>query len=121
MNKLIGFVADFVAVAGIMYASWLWNGKTTPRLSDSEYVKQERVFGREGSDAEILAYRAVHEANVAKWKVTNDMLAKELDKRGLPKGDFTAQKSLEQIMFFNKYYDDNVTVEEFVNSQYKDK
>jgi len=101
--------------------SYLYNGGT-PEQDDKHYIQKYRVLNAtDMTDAEILEEREEDRKSAETWKVSNKLLADELAKRGIEHKIYKAQYHLDQLLFHNAYYDDNMTVEEFVNKQYKDK
>jgi len=109
----------FTVIAVPMMVGSLWlNDWSTPREDDASYIRTYRILNAtKMTDKEILAERAEDDASRVKWKHTNKLLQDEVTKQGKDElyKEYTLQKQLLQIQFHNSYYEDNMTVEEFVS------
>ena len=115
MNLKIFATCELIALVG----SFIWNGYSTPRLTDDEYLRQYKVLNANNySDEQILKMRANHEAETIKWKESNKILDEAMKLRGLEEN--AMQKSLLQIQFYDAYYNHKASVEQFLNVKYKD-
>jgi len=114
MKYILGVFAVLVGL------SYLWYGSIAPQpLTDVEYITKQRVLGVVGTDRELLLTRAADKVLRAKWKVSNDMLKVEKDRRGLGSKYWNLQDNVtDEMLFFTAYYEYNTTTEDFVDSQY---
>ena len=109
-----------IAIPLMLGSLWL-NDWKTPDRPDKEYIQTYRILNAtKMSDEEIIAEREEDRKSAETWKVSNKILADELTKRGIENKSTTAQYHLDQILFHSAYYNDGMTVEEFVDKQYKD-
>jgi hypothetical protein len=109
--KIFGAIA-IVALAG----SFMWNGFTTPILTDEEYIRQYNVLNaNDYSDEQILKMRANDEAETIKWKYTNKILDDALKANGIEYK--AAQTALLQMQFYDAYYNKGVSAELFLKAK----
>jgi hypothetical protein len=112
MNLKIFATCALIALVG----SFAWNGYSTPKLTDDEYLRQYKVLNANNySDEDILKLRANHEADSLKWKHTNKLLDDAMKLRGIE--EKAMQKSLLQIQFYDAYYNHKASVEQFLQSK----
>ena len=98
--------------------SYFIYGTTKPQeLSNKEYIQKARLLGNDKSDVEILLERDEDLKNKELWKISNAILKAEKAKRGLGSKYWNLQDNItdEALWFYS-----DLTVEEFVDSQYKD-
>ena len=87
-------------------------------LTDGEYIAKYKALHGNMSDESILKIRSDHKKLQAKWDVTNNMLKIATEKRNIRYTRISMQRGTDQILFYNAYYDKNMTVEDFLNEQY---
>jgi hypothetical protein len=112
MNLKVFATCALIALVG----SFMWNGYSTPRLTDDEYLRQYKVLNANNySDEQILKMRANNEAETIKWKESNKILDEAMKLRGLE--EKAMQKSLLQMQFYDAYYNHKASVEQFLQSK----
>lgn len=110
-----------IAIPLLLGSLWL-NDWKTPERNDADYIRVYKITHADGkSDEEILEERQENRESTARYAHTNKLLADELGKRSIEHSVYKAQYHLDQILFHNAYYENNLTVGEFVDSQYGDK
>ena len=107
-----------IAAIALGVGSYIYNGGT-PEPRDSEYLRVYKItHANKLSDEAILQERKEDEVTRLKWKATNSMLDDELSRRGLNANEYKMQKALDQTLFYNKHYDEDMSVSDFVDMQY---
>jgi hypothetical protein len=112
MNLKILATCALIALVG----SFAWNGYSTPRLTDDEYLRQYKIINANNySDEQILEMRANDEAETIKWKESNKILDEAMKLRGIE--ELAMQKALLQIQFYDAYYNHKASVEQFLQTK----
>lgn len=100
-------------------ASYYMYGSLDPQeLSDAEYIAKYKLLNGAASDECILGKRKAHKESTELWERTNSILANAMKVRGIPHKDFTAQKQVDQVMWYNSYTSGEEDVYKFLDSQY---